>query len=184
MSAKIDHGDLAWPKDDDSFMPDRGLPVGDALRGEIDEEDLELQVHQGFARLMTTREGATFARLAHDVFLIPVIGGQCLHHDRHLASMPEHEKEGFSEHTWNLVAEGSDDQMLILEVADKMFEHFTLDRGAFIYMNTMNLHMISRKSPKDVTVIVQVAGFNSAQRDEAMKRLAEVLLERPVATIL
>src|SRR3546814_18193994 len=87
--------------------------------------------------------------------------------DLHLSTISKDEAGGFSEHTWNLVAEGSDDQMLVLEVSEKMFEHFTLERGAFIYMNTMNLHMISRKSPNNVVVIVQVEGFDRTQRDEA-----------------
>src|SRR3546814_12872363 len=116
--------------------------------------------------MITSREGASFARLAKDVFLIPVFGGQFLHHDRHLSTISKDEAGGFSEHTWNLVAEGSDDQMLVLEVSEKMFEHFTLERGAFIYMNTMNLHMISRKSPNNVVVIVQVEGFDRTQRDD------------------
>src|SRR3546814_15082993 len=77
--------------------------------------------------MITSREGASFARLAKDVFLIPVFGGQFLHHDRHLSTISKDEAGGFSEHTWNLAAEGSDDQMLVLEVSEKMFEHFTLE---------------------------------------------------------
>ena len=185
MAVSAGQNSEIWDEDFDSFLADRGMPFGDAMRvGEIEDEDLDLQSHQGLSRMIVSREGATFARLAHDVFLIPVIGGQFLHHDRHLESIPNDENGGFSEHTWNLVAEGSDDQMLILEVGQKIFEHFSLERGAFIYMNTMNLHMISRKSPHDVVVIVQVEGFDRTQRDEAMARLAEVLSQRPRAANL
>lgn len=184
MLADVDHHADAWDEDYEAFLPGRGQPVGDHLNGEIDDEDLDLQAHAGLMRMITTREGATFARLASDVFLIPVYGGQYLHHDRHLASLPPEEKGGFSEHTWNLVVEASGDQLLLLEVDTKMFEHFSLERGAFIYMNTMNHHMISRKSANDVVVIVQVEGFDNTQRDEAMARLAEVLREKPIATAL
>ena len=184
MLGNVDHHAEAWDEEYDAFLPDRGLPIADVLRGEIDDEDLDLQAHQALMRMITTREGATFLRLAHDVFVIPVLGGQYLHHDRHLANLPADEKGGFSEHTWNLVVEGSGDQMLLLEVETKMYEHFALERGAFIYMNTMNHHMISRKSANDVVVIVQVEGFDNTQRNQAIERLAEVLRERPAAAQL
>lgn len=169
---------LIWDEEDDSFLPGLDLPLAHQLNDEISDDDLEFQVYQALRRMITAREGATFSRLAPDVSLISVVGGQFLHHDRHLASISE---SGSSEHTWNLVIEGSDDQLLLIEVKDKIFEHFPLERGAFVYMNTLNLHMVSRKSSKDTVVIVQVDGFTSSQKNAAMSRLAEVLKERPAA---
>lgn len=172
---------LIWDEEDDNFLPDVDLPVAHRLNGEISDDDLEFQVYQALRLMITTREGATFSRLAPDVSLISVIGGQLLHHDRHLASMSIADGSRPTEHTWNLVIEGSDDQLLLIEVKDKIFEHFSLERGAFIYMNTLNLHMVSRKTPTDTVVIVQVDGFTSSQKDAAMSRLAEVLRARPAA---
>lgn len=171
-------------EDYDGFLLGRGNPVSLCMSGMVDDADLDFQTYQGLTAMIKTREGATFRRIANDVFLIPVIGGQFLHDDRHIATLDKDERGGFSEHTWNLVIEGSDDQLLLIEIGEQMFEHFTLNRGEFIYMNTMNRHMISRKHPKDVVVIVQVTGFDNSQHEEAMARLTEVLRDRPVATSL
>src|SRR3546814_4924375 len=76
MTASTEDDFSVIDEDYDSFLVGRGLPAGDAMRGEIDDEDLDLQAHQGLAHMITSREGASFARLAKDVFLIPVFGGQ------------------------------------------------------------------------------------------------------------
>ena len=163
--------------EDDQFDASREAPTEDCLCGEIPDEDLRWAAAQGLHQAIRTREGATFIRLADDVFLIPVIGGQPLHHDRHLRDVKE--SRGFSEHCWNLVVSGSDEQMLLCEVDDRYYEHFALTQGALIYMNTVNNHAISRKSAAATVVILQVDGYGPHQREAAVARMCEVLAMRP-----
>lgn len=171
---------LPCKADFDEFDASRPVAFDDGLPEGLDAEDLEWASYQGLTRMIQTREGATFLRLSEDVFIISVMGGQPLHHDRHIAM--EEDLNGFSEHTWNIVAEPSDGQFLLCEVADGMFEHFALTMNACVYMNTTSRHALSRRDPNDQVVIVQVDGYGPDQRDEAVARLRQVLAARPTPT--
>src|SRR3546814_6408878 len=57
MTASTEDDFSVIDEDYDSFLVGRGLPAGDAMRGEIDDEDLDLQAHQGLAHMITSREG-------------------------------------------------------------------------------------------------------------------------------
>jgi hypothetical protein len=161
--------------EDDEHDSTRPFPV--EVEVEIDPEDADWAAHLGLSYMPRSREGADFVRLAPDIFIIPVRGGQILHHDRHLASMED--TAGFSEHTWNLVVEGSEDQLLLVEVDHNLFEHLDLTHGRFIYFNTMNRHLVSRKSPNDTVVLVQVDGFGPDEGKAALERITTVLAGRP-----
>lgn len=158
----------------------RPAPIQDAVRdGEIDLDDVEWAGMLGLRRMATSREGATFVRISQDVFVIAVVGGQYLHDDRHLADLSGEGAEGLNEHSWYLVAEPSADQMLLVEVAEGIYEHLPFEPSGLLYMNTVNRHLVSRRSPSDVVVLVQVSGHGPGERDAAVARLAEVLAARP-----
>lgn len=167
--------------DDDQWDASRPAPVEDWASTEGDDCEWAASIGWRFAR---TNEGATFVRIAPDVFIIPVRGAQPLHHDRHLAEIPDEQSAGFSEHTWNLVVlapEGTDAASLMLEVGDQTFRSYPLVPGAFVYMNTVNRHAVAPRDPGDLTVIVQVDGYGPDQAREAEARLREVLSIRPEA---
>ena len=165
--------------DDDQHDPTRPEPIGSALDGRIDEDDLEWASHVGLSSMRRINEGAEFVRLAEDVFVITVRGAQPVHHDRHVSLIPNGEARGFSEHTWNVVAEPSDGQQLLCEFVQDGYAGFALDRDALVYMNTTNRHALSRRSPHDVVVIVQVDGYGPDDEEAAVARLAAVLAARP-----
>lgn len=159
---------------------ERPAPVEDTLRdGEIDPDDIEWAAMLGLRRMTTSREGATFVRISQDVFVIAVFGGQYLHDDRHLADMSGETAEGLNEHSWYIVAEPSQGQMLLVEVANGIYEHLPFETSGLLYMNTVNRHLVSRRSASDVVVLVQVSGYGPDERDAAVARLAEVLAARP-----
>lgn len=160
---------------DERFDPKRPLPV--QHEREIDPDDAEWAAHVVLTHLITSREGATFIRFSEDVFGIGVYGGQILHHDRHLADMAN--AAGFSEHTWNLAVEGGESQQLLLEVGEDLFTSLPLAPGSFTYMNTANRHAVTRTSPNDTVVLVQVDGFGPDEDDLAFDRIAQVLASRP-----
>lgn len=158
----------------------RAAPVEDWSDVDTDGHRWAAQIGVRNAREI---QGATFLRLAEDVFVIPVRGAQPLHHDRHLAEIPDDSAKGFSEHTWNMVVqapEGIDAPSLMLEVAQEEFQHFPLTPGAFIYMNTVNRHAVAPRNKTDLAIIVQVDGYGPDERDEAEKRIMEVISLRPV----
>lgn len=169
---------LTWGEE--YVYDERPAPVQDALRdGEIEPDDVEWAAMLGLRRMTTSREGATFVRISQDVFVIAVSGGQYLHDDRHLADLPVETAEGLNEHSWYLVAEPSEGQMLIVEVANGIYEHLPFHPSGLLYMNTVNRHLVSRRSASDVVVLVQVSGYGPDERDAAVARLAEVLAARP-----
>jgi hypothetical protein len=161
----------------EDFDTSRPRPVAHTV--EVDGPNADWATFHGYQHIPYSREGAEFLRLAQDVFVIPVRGAQPLHHDRHLADMAD--QAGFSEHTWNLVVEGCPDQMLVLEVEQDVFEHFPLQAGELIYFNTVNRHMVTRKDPMNVSIIVQVDGFGPNDGLAALARINEVLASRPRA---
>lgn len=67
-------------------------------------EMMEWAEIEGMRTLRTTREGANFTRYG-ELWVVPVYGGQPIHHDRHILD----QEEG-SSHTWNLVCSGDGDQ--------------------------------------------------------------------------
>lgn len=140
-------------------------------------EDVDWAFHLACKGMITSREGATFIRLAPDVFLIAVYGGQFLHDDRHLAYL--NGEHGASEHTWNYVVDGDGTQFLICEVARDIFEHFPMVAGEMIYFNTVNRHAVTRKTATDICVIAQICGFNADEQDQAIARLKAVIAARP-----
>lgn len=165
--------------DDDQFDHARPLPRMLRIADALGDDDLEWCEHHA-TRAMRHVEGATFLRLASDVFLITVRGAQPLHHDRHLESIED--AAGFSEHTWNLVVVGSSDQQLALEVDQDVFEPFALTQGSLIYMNTANRHMVMRGDPEATTALLQVDGIGPDDADAAIARLREVVKSRPGIT--
>lgn len=162
--------------DEDQFDPTRPVAYDEGLAEPIDGEDLEWAAWTGLRSMRRFNEGAVFLRLAEDVYLITVMGAQPMHHDRHVVDEPF---AGFSEHTWNIIAEPSDDQLLLCEVAECVYEHFPLTRDAFIYMNTSNRHAVTRRSPDSTVVLVQVDGYGPDEPERALARLREVLAARP-----
>ena len=167
--------------DDESYDASRPQAWEDCNVGEIDDDGIRWAADAGLRFARNGAEGAAFARIAEDAFLIPVVGAQPLHHDRHVADVPG---DGFSEHTWNLVVLGSETQLLLCENADGVYEHFSMTEGVLVYMNTVNRHMLSRKDPQDVCVILQVTGYGPEERDLAMARMAEIVEARPAAVRL
>lgn len=138
-------------------------------------------ISQGVRYLIPSREGAHFMRLSERVFLISLTGGQPLHDDRHLADIDD--AAGVSEHTWNFVLDGRD-QMLLCEVAPDIYEHFELSEGAFIYMNTMNRHLVSRKDPAAAAYLIQVCGYGPDEGQNALRDIIQTLNNRPLPQAL
>lgn len=165
---------------DEYVHDDRPAPIQDCVvDGEIDVDDVAWAAALGWRHMITSREGATFVRLSQDVFVIAVRGGQFLHDDRHLMDITGKAAEGANEHSWYLVAQPSDQQMLLAEVAPDVYEHLPFEVDGLLYMNTVNRHLVSRRSPRDVVVLVQVSGYGPEERDEAVARLRDVLAARP-----
>lgn len=149
----------------------------------ICSEDRDWASYIGLLHLNTRREGATFVKIADNVFIIGCYGAQYLHHDRHLQDMDD--QKGFSHHTWNLVVEPSDHQMLLTEDDDGIFTHHRLNReDQLIYMNTFNRHMISRTDPFSTVVIVQVDGIPPDRPEDALAALAAACAKHNVLCIL
>jgi hypothetical protein len=164
---------------EDYGYDERPAPVETRIDdGEVDAADIEWAAAKALCAARE-REGANFIRLAPDVYVISVRGGQYLHDDRHLADIPEASAAGLNEHSWYLVVEPSETQMLLVEVADGIYEHLPFERDGLLYMNTVNRHMVSRRSPHDHVVLVQVCGYEPHQRDEAVARIRDVLAARP-----
>lgn len=160
------------------FDPSAPLPMELALaEGSIDEDDMDWAEQVGLRHVITTREGATFMPIAPDVFLIAVYGGQYMHDDR---DVTDASGGRVSPHTWNLVVSPGEGQLLLCEVGDRLYEHFVLERGSLIYMNTSNAHAVTRKSPTDCVVIAQVGGFGPDQAEEAVTALRDALRRRLV----
>lgn len=164
--------------DDDEFDVSRPVAKEATFGCELSQAAIDYALYIGLNNIRPNIEGATFMRMAQDVFIIPVRGAQPLHHDRHLANMPD--DIGVSEHTWNFCLEG-ENQFLLCEVEQGVYEHFSLVPGALIYMNTVNRHAISRKNRNEACVIAQVCGYGPDQREQAVARLVEVLEARPKA---
>lgn len=164
--------------EDDEFDPSRPASFEDMGEHGIGRDHMEWASAAAW-RHVRSREGAAFARVAEDAFLIPVTGGQILHQDRHIADLDD--GKGFSEHTWNLVVQGEGDQMLLCENGHGIFEHFPMREGVLVYMNTVNRHAVSRRDPGDVCVILQVCGYGPEQREAAIARMIAVAEARPVS---
>ena len=163
--------------DDDAWDSSRHPPVLiDNLAIAIDDLDWAFATAT-YQMSNRTCEGATFLRLAHDVFLVVVRGGQFLHADRHLTDI---DGGGFSEHCWNYVIDAND-QQLVVEVDTGVFEHFPLTPQAFVYFNSMNRHLVTRKCPHALCIIAQVDGYAGDQPALAAARLRYVLATRPKA---
>ncbi|AXK44095.1 hypothetical protein [Erythrobacter aureus] len=178
LTCAVENAHLFEDLEDDEFDPSRPAPVELLVRN-IDPEDKEWATHHGLSKMRRANEGASFLAVTPDVQIISVRGAQPLHHDRHIAwaDLPYS-----SEHTWNLVVEPSDGQMLVLETSKENFEHFRLVEDAFIYFNTSNGHMVTRKQEGDQVVIAQVQGFGPHEAEAALTRLKAVLSARPTPT--
>lgn len=174
-------GDLR-DMDDESYDPTRPEAFEDALFDEVTRSHMDWAADEGSRFVRRAIEGAAFARIAEDAFLIPVTGAQPLHHDRHIADLDD--GGGFSEHTWNLVVQGSASQLLLCENGHGVFEHFPMDKGVLVYMNTINRHALSRRDPTDVCIILQVCGYGPDQRDAAVARMAAICAAEPKAVRL
>ncbi len=178
MVAKIERTDDLRGLDEEAFDRSRPPSFEDAGGDAIDPDHMEWAAAAAW-RFVRGGEGASFARVAEDTFLIPVTGGQVLHHDRHISDMDD--GRGFSEHTWNLVVQGEGEQMLLCENGEGVFEHFPMRQGVLVYMNTVNRHALSRRDPSDVCIILQVCGYGPDQRDAALARMTAVAEARPMA---
>lgn len=163
----------------DEWDPSRPEPV--ESWADVSDDDCRWASSIGW-RYARHNEGAVFVRLSQDVFVIPVRGAQPLHHDRHLADIPDDQAAGFSEHTWNLVVmapEGTDAASFMLEVGEQTYRNYPLTPGALIYANILNRHAVAPRDPGDLTVIIQVDGFGPEDGDKAEARLREVMALRP-----
>jgi hypothetical protein len=116
----------------------------------------------GMRKLIALREGANFVQVGR-LWLVPVTGGQPIHHDRHILS----EEDG-SSHTWNIVCSGEGDQILVTEVAQDMFNHIPLTRGSIIYLNTLNRHLVSRAAGDETCVLLQMSFPEEVDLERAM----------------
>ena len=158
--------------DEDEYQYHEAPDSHDA--GSVDEnieglaEMLEWAEIEGMRTLMTTREGANFTRFG-ELWVVPVYGGQPIHHDRHILD----QEEG-SSHTWNLVCAGHGEQMLVTEVAQDMFNHMPLSRGRFIYLNTLNRHLVTRSTGREVCILLQM---QFRDEGDAHQRLSAMLDE-------
>jgi hypothetical protein len=179
MPPNVERADELSDLDDDEFDVSRPVATEATFSGDLTEAAIDYALYVGLNNIRPNIEGASFMRLAEDVFVIPVRGAQPLHHDRHLASLPD--DIGANEHTWNYCIEGGDSQNLLCEVEPGIFQHFPLVAGAWIYMNSANRHAISRSKRSDSCVIVQVCGYTPEQRELAVARIVEVLEARPKA---
>lgn len=121
----------------------------------------------GLRNLITTREGANFVQRG-DLWVIPLMGGQPIHHDRHIL----HEEKGTS-HTWNIVCSGDGSQMLVTEVAQDMFNHMPIKRGALIYLNTLNRHLVTRNEGTEVCVLLQRNFDEKVSPQEAVETILQ-----------
>lgn len=165
---------------DEYVYDERPAPVETTITpDQYNEDDLCWAAGLGIRRAIRTREGATFTRIAEDVFVISVMGGQYLHDDRHLADITGEAAAGLNEHSWYLVALPSEDQMLIVEVANGIYEHMPFRDGGLLYMNTVNRHLVSRRSPHDMVVLVQACGYGPDEQEGALDRINAVLASRP-----
>ena len=165
---------------DEYAYDDRPSPVEDSIiEGEIDADDMQWAAMMGHGRGQRPVEGATFTRIAPDVFVSSMQGGQFLHEDRHLIDIPADQAAGLNEHSWYLIVRPSEDQMLLVEVKAGIYEHLPFREDGLLYMNTVNRHLVSRRDPSDMVVLVQVCGYTPDQRDEAVERIRNVLAARP-----
>lgn len=133
----------------------------------LSDDDREWAEWLCMGHLNMNREGASFLRIADNVFIIGVYGGQLIHHDRHLEYLQT--TKGFSDHTWNVVALPSPGQMLLTEDRDRIFRHHRLDDlGAMIYMNTRHHHLVSREQGDEISILVQVDGYGPEEHEQAL----------------
>jgi len=160
-----------WNDEDEYEYRDTPSSQCDGL---IDEEAedvrdlMEWGENVGLSKLMTTREGANFVRIGN-LWLVPLMGGQPIHHDRHILF----EEDG-SIHTWNIVCHGEGDQMLVTEVSRDIFNHIPLKRGAMVYLNTLNRHLVSRNEGKEICVLIQ---HTFPERPDPEEALATIIRE-------
>ena len=158
-----------WNDDEYQY---RDAPTS-VCEGHLDQNDpqihalLEWGEHMGLSKLMTMREGANFVQIGN-LWIVPLMGGQPIHHDRHIL----HEKEG-SSHTWNIVCSGEGDQMLVTEVAQDMFNHIPLQRGSSIYLNTLNRHLVSRNIGNEICVLLQHCFPERPSQEDALATMIE-----------
>ena len=167
---------------DDDYAYDEREPKsrsGEPIQA--DEEIMDWVEYKGLTGERRYNEGAIFLALGNnDAHIIAVHGAQVIHHDRHIDDLNVEGSNQHSNKTWNLVVSGDGEQMLLSEVAQDQFIHFPLKRGKMIYLETVNRHLVSRESPDDVCVMLQVQGFGPDQQDEAYERMIEVYnQERP-----
>ena len=133
-----------------------------------DDELLDWIGYHGLQRMRLFGEGATFNPI-DKAWLVTVTGAQYLHHDRHVDNI-----EDISAHTWNLIAHVDGDQMLLCENGHLQFEHFEFIRGQMIYLNTTNLHMVSRKDPSSTMIMMQVSHLGPDDEQEAIAYIKKV----------
>lgn len=166
--------------EDDEYDPTRPAPSYSIEVDALDGDGYDWCSYAASKAIRKVVEGASFLRLTTDAFLITVRGGQYLHHDRHLETMAD--TNGFSQHTWNLVVEASEEQMLVVEDGEGMFRHFALELGALVYFSTYNRHMLTRTNPDAMVIILQIDGIGPDGREDAIARMRDVVAERPNPT--
>ena len=161
----------------DEFLEDAPISTAITLaEAALSEDDREWVDWLCMRYLNMNREGATFLRLASNVFIIGIYGGQLIHHDRHLEMLPT---EGFSAHTWNVIATPSEGQMLLTEDKDRIFRHHRLDQlEDMIYMNTQHHHLVSREKGDEISILVQADGYGPDQHEEAIKAIRDACAAR------
>lgn len=58
--------------------------------------------------------------------------------------------------------------MLVTEIAQDMFNHMSLSRGRFIYLNTLNRHLVTRNTGREVCVLLQMQFPAEGDADQAL----------------
>ena len=160
-------------EDDDEYVY---RPVPDPISIDLQDNENIAEIHEmmewaaqrGRKELITTREGACFTSCHwKDLWLISLYGGQPIHHDRHMSENGTPENQ----HTWILVCSRNQGQMLITEIAPDIFTHIPLEKGTLIYLNTTNRHLVSRLQGNEVSVMLQVQGFDDQEGMEALEAM-------------
>lgn len=159
--------------EDDDYYEYRAAPDSEIAGNVFDEEqypDLEKAMNWaeaiGSKAMITTREGATFL-FKGKLSIIALYGGQPIHHDRHMMQYGEDKN-----HTWNIICSGGENQILLTEVKQDIFNHITMRKGSIIYLNTINRHLVSRKEGHENCVMLQIDGYGPDEKELALAEIA------------
>lgn len=148
---------------EESPVSEAGSPV--EMTNEI-EQFVDWATYHGYNQIIPGREGSHFKKYGN-IWIIAVVGAQPIHHDRHIQ-----DEDGTAD-TWNFVIESDDDQSLVTEIGRDIFNHIHLENNTMVYLNTHNRHLLTRKTGKEVTILVQITGYAKDSQEEALKSILD-----------